>query len=58
MAYFIRSRTSGTAQALYNDLLANLANLQHYEDYSEYMADNELATSLAAWLLSEKAREA
>ena len=53
MSYVVRKRTSGVAQELYNDLIANLANLQYYTDYSEFERDNELTAMLAAWLMWE-----
>ena len=58
MAYIARRRTSGVAQELYNDLLANLANRQHYKDFSEFTRDEELLTMLASWLMTETKREA
>ena len=57
MAYVVRKRTSGIAQELYNDLVANLANLSQYEDYCEFERDNELAAMLAAWLMLENENE-
>lgn len=57
MAYMVRRRTSGIANELYTDLLANLANWQHYTDYAEFERDNELCTMLAAWLMTENKRE-
>ena len=58
MAHMVRRRTSGIAQALYNDLIANLANLTDYKDFSEFARDNELAELVASWLMMENEREA
>lgn len=58
MAYVTRRRTSGIAQELYNDLLANLSNLSHYKNLAEFERDNELSITLAAWLMTENEHEA
>ena len=53
MAYTVRRRTGGFAQELFNDLLSNLGNLEHYANYDEYLRDLKLGNELEIWLTAE-----
>ena len=58
MAHIVRRCTVGKAQALYNDLVENLAHTDDYASLPECERDDKLAVILSNWLVVELKREA
>jgi len=58
MSFVVRRVTLGKAQELFNDLLANLANVHDYEDSADYVNDLDVFNVLSNWLRIEKTMDA